>query len=284
MHPLPAAEAQRALASWSRFPVDSRPRPVVLISGVRDVLESTASFLDSFGTHVLASGGERTAWAWPGRLRSPHVTRSAGVPARVLAPVNAVLRGSGAASLRVVGAEPAVVPRWTDRGLQDLPGWRIDFAELDAQLLVPDPEPLPHAWLEPGDGELLDLRPLLEPSDGHHARGTGPRPRSRPSPSYRIEDDGRTITMWYFGSDARFTQVTRVEVHANDTAVLLHPVEEAMSEVDFVQDLASGRSTHVTLSEPLGNRVVVNRRGGACVVCRDTPDYHWRPAHPPDPD
>src|SRR5947209_6300514 len=109
---------------WSEFPIDHRPRPVVL-------LQSAVSI----GEHGFVDGQAKVAWI------SGAIVADVPVPAAVLALLNPHRRdGGGHQPLTIGAATRTHAPFVTDRGARELPAFALDVSGLHEPCIVLDPE------------------------------------------------------------------------------------------------------------------------------------------------
>lgn len=248
----PAVEARpgpvvpRAPAHHVDFPVDASPRPLVLLGPPVAVVSGFAD--DEEKTSALG-GGYRLAVAPPPTPAPGPVALPDGVVALPLigaAEAAAAMSGSGAGEpLALVRAEFGTAPFATDRGTLELPAWRFRTARgsVVARLAL-----APGAFWRFGQVPVSDLAGGAK-VDGARLTLTLPAPPA-PCP----------------GDAPVVSEPTAVE---SRTEVVVG-VRTAGEVGDCARTLELRMETHqVVLSAPLGNRLLVDERGGVIPATRD---------------
>lgn len=137
---------------------------------------------------------------------------------------------------QVTGWEACVLPRWTDRGVVDLPGWRVSFAAFGHALPVLDVATPPGVM-------LVDM----------HQAYRGP---AWWIPDGFVSADGLTLTARFLGYDEAFYDYPLAEVLESHDVVAFEAVGQLRPGVGYVEDSGQLRSVTFSLEAPLGERVV----------------------------
>jgi hypothetical protein len=233
---------KKALQLWAAFPVDASPRPLVLTDS--EVIGPANGFAPDGDAKLAFIYGafelKTTLPTGPSSVNGQQVMTAAQALAELRSqsgekksvpnplPIIAVQFGSGMFS--------------TDRGIRSLPAWIFRFAGVTDPALVLAIPPFDR-WPLPG----------MPTGDG------GPGPVS-------ISPDGRQLTLSFIGAQAGTgpcgAEYT-ADVKQSATAVSISTRELPKPNGDRGQCTLVGytRTVTVTLSSPLGNRVVVDSHG-----------------------
>lgn len=231
-------ELRRALAAWSRFPVRTSPRPVVLAGP--DVTGPPAGFPNGPDKLAYEAGAITFPPAMPQGPASAGGFRviTAGQAAALLRP-RTVTGPPAHTRLRVTTVRLGAAMFLTDRGLRRLPAWLFSFAAIRG----------PAAVLAVAPAQIFRL-----------PAPAGERPPLVDSAFSRT--GGRVLTVRFTGAPAGHGPCTAgysVRAAESATAVAVAVVEHAHGS-GGVACSAVGYSRQVTtrLTEPLGARVVVD--------------------------
>lgn len=220
--------ARWAVACWDAFPVDREPRPLVLL-----------------GPAAHARNGFRSQRAKRAYLNG-WIESEVELPSAVLEILGR--RPDGERPIVITAAEQCAVEQRTDRGPRWLPGWELTSAQTLGPIVVVDPEVVARTWSPP--------QPGTPPPSGHepgHAPVSG-------------EADGHTLTYRFTGGLPSFERYPSAEVVESAQAVAVVPQAEDIGPPGPRAAVGFGRRITVTLSEPLGARVLVNLHGQASEV------------------
>ena len=238
---IPAAtltQLRAALATWTTFPVGAAPRPLVLVSA--SAYGSSITF-DNQTKDAFESGAFNEPGSFP---NAPQ--ESDGYAITTAADALATLRAD---ATPVSGPHPTPTPLTitrikldraafqTDRGILSLPAWIFTFRGVQ------------------GSAPVLAVAPSARfptPSAALHA----------PTQSAYLAPDGKTLTVNLTGAAAGTGPCTAeytIDQLASDTAVAVSVQEHRHGTgSEFCASVGYFRTASVTLSEPLGARVLVN--------------------------
>lgn len=209
-------------ARWVRFPAGATPRPVVLADrAVR--LEGV--FLD-----------DEFERAWTQGLIRPDPSLPGGVAARL----STGTAPSGGSTLTVSDAAATTATFRCDRGLRELPAYRMEVTGLRGACLVLSPEV--ECWW---------------PADETEARrGTGG--------VGTVDDDGATLHLMALGGPLTAAQL--LEFHEEDAFVVVRAVSVVAPGSPAPRGAAKRVALTGRLRAPLGGRVLVDTTGRPVVV------------------
>jgi hypothetical protein len=236
MRPL---QPEEALALWTGFPIDRRPRPIVLMSfsrgpGGAPMLEDKTSVLRNA---EVVSDVEIPPWLLEA-LQPDYSPRRAGEPVRVR-------------SVRKVYPEFR-----TDRGHRPLPAYRIEFV---GPQYPPGKAPNPKAE---GIGyppmHAIDPAVQLWWPDGLSSQYRGGLSGLPPAV---LTNAGRTIRWLVHGSPPEYTDMWVDTVYESRTAVLIVAKERVRPGITGVPLVGVGRLLVAQLAEPLADRVLLQADG-----------------------
>jgi hypothetical protein len=230
-----------ALARWAEFPVDADPRPLVLVGPSIQPREG------------FTKGGAKLAFL------EGRIAVGGDVPESVLEAIRR--RGADHVNatphvhedLVLIGAERSSATFRTDRGLAELPAWRVTGPEVRAGIYVLDPEITERFWTPAP----------VEPSSG------------RQPPHMHIDasvgEDDCTLIVRFVGGPPDVAEYDSV-VFEDDRAVLVLPRERPRAAPAQIVHTMMGyrREVEVRLQSPLEARVVVDLRGDALTVERES--------------
>lgn len=215
-----------ALQRWEEFPVTREPRPIVRSSMEHAMYEDMRTD-PTF--RALLDGPTVPSGDLPAELRERALWYCRDVDTDEEQPLAPLVR--------------ADAPFSTDRGIQWLPAW----------LMYPDNRRDPFVALDPGFARQW----TWSPPDGY---------RGGENEVSRLDRDGVTLDYRFKGTPAAYADYPSATVYETATAVLVEPVEHDLDpdgvRLEFIED----REVRVRLAEPLGNRVLVGRDGGARTV------------------
>ena len=152
-------------------------------------------------------------------------------------------RPGGEAPIVITAARRAEIEQRTDRGPRWLPGWELTSEQTLGPIVVLDPEVLACAWSPPTAGPAPPAGP-----DPPQARVSG-------------EADGDTLVFRFTGAMPGSAEVVE---SAQAVAVVPEPEDQEPPEARVAVGFA--RRITVTLTHPLGARVLVDLHGHASEV------------------
>jgi hypothetical protein len=217
--------ARWAVGRWDEFPVDSEPRPLVLL-----------------GPTAHARNGFRSQRAKQAYLKG-WIESEVDVPDAVLEILGR--RPDGEKPIVITAAEQCAVEQPTDRGPRWLPGWELRSDQTLGPIVVLDPEVIAETWAPPEPGPPPPA--VAEP--GHAP--------------VRAEADGRTLTYRFMGALPNYEHYPSAEVIESPQAVAVVPHAEDVGPSGARIAPGFGHRITVTLEEPLGARVLVDLHGNA---------------------
>jgi hypothetical protein len=236
-----------ALAAWAKFPAQEHPRPLVLLEGLVNAPASGFTASDISVADNDKEAFDAGAITTPGSLPSGP-PNAGGYP--IINAASALDRiresGSGTASTVVTttGVRLGTASFLTDRGTVELPAWLVSFRGVTdpAQVLAVDPA-------------------LLFPA---------PDPAAVATIGAASTPDPRTLTLTFPGARAGTGPCTSdYHAHVTESAVA---VAVAIDETPHGPSttpcylMAYSRQVTVTLSQPLGARVLVDEKRGNAPV------------------
>jgi hypothetical protein len=231
--------ARWAVRRWDLFPVERRPRPLVL-AGHRAFVERGFRT----GAAKLAYLEGRTEFAVPVPdevVRELPLRREMG-PRRI-----------DAWPLLIRSAVRAETEFVTDRGRRRLPAWRLEAADALGPIWVLDPDVDPPEWLPPEPPPTP--RPDLTP------------PLADPGARAVLASDGITLTVDQLGGPPEYERYVRGDVVESPQAVTVVPIGVDVGPPGARRAIGYIHQITVRLTEPLGARVYVDLHGNAgCVT------------------
>jgi hypothetical protein len=219
-----------ALRRWETFPVDSAPRPLILTA---PPIRFEGRFLSEQAKLAFTYGDIRTSVPLPDGLMA-----ILGESEAELLPAAGKRRWKK--PMRITQAHLDKAEFATDRGIRELPAWRLTGPEVSGALWVLDPGPASHRWLPP---KLTAL----------------PGPPRRSPASAVIENDDLTLHYTFTGSPQ--VEYPTTETIESSRALIILPVTRRTRGVtSAVWQTALGvqRTTTAKLASALGNRVLIN--------------------------
>jgi hypothetical protein len=230
--------ARWGVSRWAGFPVDQVPRPLVLLG-------PTSHARNGFYSH-RAKRAFMNGW----------IQTEVAVPEAVLALLGRRPGPPDAeAAVVITAAGRCEVEQQTDRGPRRLPGWRLESDDTRGPILALDPEVIAQAWAPPETDPTHPPRP---------ARG---QPRGDPlGERASLAADGRTLTFRFIGALPMYERYPTAEVIESPHAVAVVPHGEDVGPPGMRIPPGYGHKIVVTLREPLGARVLVDRHGNAAEV------------------
>lgn len=238
--------ARWALQRWASFPVDHRPRPLVLTApltrferGFRSGdaklafhygdIEPAVPLPDGLLDLLRGSGSERGPRAEPRqrRWKSPLLITQAS-------------RGQ---------AEFA-----TDRGRREFPAWRLGGPEIGGALWALDPKVASGCWAPPEPGPP-------KPFDGLPHRGA----------SAVIDGDGLTLHFTFTGAPPGDAEYPAAEAIETDQALVVLPTAQNAGPPGWRTAIGCARTVITRLTRPLGERVVIDLDASPVMVLPHDP-------------
>jgi len=222
------SRARTALRLWDNFPVDAHPRPLVLTA---PPVTGPEGFTSDEAKIAFMDGA---------------IAPGEGITSEVLQALGAGDVGEYRGHiLRVLDVSRTTAPFRTDRGPRSLPAWAIRLSETQGMVAVLDPQVQAAAWLPAG------IDPALA---GASMQGG------------RLDQEGRSLTLTFFGSPRVYADYPRADVFESHAAVLVCPVEVDRGGTGLRRAYAELREVSATLQEPLGARVLISLAGGPLTV------------------
>lgn len=208
---------------WAAFPIDATPRPIVLLDG-RVRIEGG-----------FAEGVSKLAW-----LAGAVETRVP-LPAAVLALLPAQQREGGQTALAITEAVLTEAEFQCDRGLRQLPAYRLRLSGLAGSCVVLSPEV--SCWWTANDAEQV-----------------------RDAAMATVDDDGVTVHLSAFGGV--LTQFHRVVFQEHPTCVVARIItsERSVPTGTAVAAVGLRRTILGRLRTPLGGRVLLRTTGQPLAV------------------
>ena len=136
----------------------------------------------------------------------------------------------------------------TDRGRRQLPAWKVQARDVPEPIWALDPATIRQTWWPP---------------DGQVREWTGT--------TAVLDPDGRKLTMTFPGGPTKWTQYPTAEVLESGGALALIPVEVDTGPAGLRTMVGYAREVAVTLSRPLGNRVLLDQIGAPVMVSTGAP-------------
>ena len=220
--------ARWAVARWDAFPVTRAPRPLVLL-----------------GPAAHARNGFRSQRAKRAFLNG-WIESEVDLPDGILEVLGR--HPGGDAPIVITAARRAEIEQRTDRGPRWLPGWELTSAQTLGPIVVLDPDILAAVW---------------SPEDPGPVPPAGPEPAHAP---VSAEADGGALIYRFTGGAPSHERYASAEVVESGRAVAVVPEAEDIGPPGARPAIGFGRRVTVTLSEPLGDRVLVDLHGRASEV------------------
>ena len=243
---------EKAAAMWARFPVDANPRPIVMAGRLK--ADSVTAFPDGDSKVAFLAGQFDLKGKLPAAPEQYH-----GYPVITAEAAFDQLRqpsAKGASTthrLDVTHARLGLATFTTDRGLRELPAWLFDLITVHGYVAVL----------------------AVAPSAVYQSAEQGYDSRAAD-----ISDDGTTLSVRFTGSGVGTgpcTSTYELATYESPQAVAVSVIEHrngvgpsaSPSDKRVVCNLVGyGRHAETTLTQPLGNRVVVYDTGAVLSVGR----------------
>jgi hypothetical protein len=250
------ARAREAVGRWDALPfrLGDRPRSFVLTETVREVGFRT-------GWAKIAMLGGRIARAAEVEVPDAVLTalspryRGAGDPVTALA---AEMDLSHGRVLQITGARRGLAAFATDRGSRTFAAWFVEIEDAPGAAVVLDPDVECHSVTG-----LSGVCVVRVADSGVVDDGVEQVARVGTGPVARVEPDGRTLKVQFVGSPEIYTDYPSAHAVEGGNAVAVVPI--AVERTDpMAARLAYGQVREVTvvLTEPLGDRVIIDWRTG----------------------
>jgi len=236
----PAARA--ALKLWASFPATASPRPIVLLGGAMN--PPAGGFTSDVAKLAFVQGNFR--------LSAPLPTAPARSHGYAIVPVGQALKTTAIAgpALVVTRVTLGTASFQTDRGLRELPAWKLYFSGGIG----------PATLLAVAPGDIFVPPRVLK----------GPNSLVAGLDSAAASSDGRTITVAFAGGlagskpcDVNYSPFLTTSAHAVAISVIPHPVATGPN----IACPAIAQERHLTFhpGRPLGGRVLINGANGAVI-------------------
>lgn len=236
--------ARWALQRWASFPVDHRPRPLVLTA---PLTRFERGFRSGNAKLAFLHGDIETAVPLPDGLLD--LLRS-GEPRPPAAPGMRRWKSP----LLITQASPGQAEFATDRGLREFPAWRLAGPEIDGASWVLDPEIAADCWAPP------------EPAPPKPSGGLPHRVASAV-----IGADSLTLHFTFTGATPEYVEYPAAEVIETDQALVVLPTARDVGPPGLRLLIGCARTVTARLTRPLGERVVIDLDASPVIV---------RPHHP----
>ncbi|HEX4778737.1 MAG TPA: hypothetical protein VFW74_18325 [Acidimicrobiia bacterium] len=249
------AEAQPALAAWSRFPVDASPRPLILLQDTE--LLGTRGFPDNLSKDAYDGGSFVPPAQFPA---SPPA--AGGYPvvsaqdALVMLKAEASPGPPPATSLTITDVRLDTTTFPTDRGARTVPAWLFSFRGVPDAAAVAAVAP-PARFVAPGLAELA-LRRRSTPN----LLGVGSLGGTS------VSADGRDLTVTFVGGPPGTGPCSKqYGGHATESrtavAIAIEPTGTPRPEPSVACSMVGyRRQVVIHLDTPLGERVLIDAIGG----------------------
>ncbi len=236
--------ARWALRRWETFPVDLRPRSLVLAGPLTRV---ERGFRSGAAKLAFLHGDIEAVVPLPDGLLEMFHTSEAGLKA---------MPGKRAwqSPLLITRASPGQAEFATDRGRREFPAWQLGGPDVDGTLWVLDPAVASRRW---------------EPPDPAPQKPFGGLPHRVASAA--IEDDGLTVHFTFVGSPPSLTEYPAAEAVETGQAIVILPVERDIGPPGIRAAPGCYRTVTARLGRPLGGRVLVDLDASPVVVATHDP-------------
>jgi hypothetical protein len=258
--PTPINPPTAALAGWSTFPVDQRPRPVVLIintsppRGYSTVEGKIAATCRKFTLAITLSKAvpfaANVSWLTGDTGIYPSISAAAAMAAMKQSAPKSDPNCATVQPLVVTGVRFGRSELITDRGTAQIDSWLFSMKGMDGEMAYPA--------LTPGSMWNFDMT------------------KSTPESGSTVSGDGHTLTYSFFGAPSNSGPCGadyRGVIAESDAAVAIavQTISHAQPGQPIACDLvAAVRSVTVTLATTLGGRVVLDDGSNAMPVCPST--------------
>ncbi len=225
------AWARWALQRWEAFPVDVRPRPLVLTA---PPTRFERGFRSGDAKLAFMHGDIEAAVPLPDGLLEALRDGESGLRA-------APGKRRWKSPLLITQARPGRAEFATDRGMRDFPAWRLSGPEIGGALWVLDPAVASRRWTPPEPAPP-------KPFDGLPHR----------SASAAVESDGLTLHFTFTGAPPEYTEYPAAETVETSQALVVVPAGRGVGPPGWRPAIGCARTVMVRLASPLGGRVVVD--------------------------
>lgn len=258
--PTPINPPTAALSGWSTFPVDQRPRPVVLIintspprgfaSNAGKIAANCRKFTSAIVLSKAVPFAANVSWSTGDTGIYPSISAAAAMAA--------MMQGAPMSDPNCATVQPLVITgvRFgrseliTDRGTAQIDSWLFSMRGMDGEMAYPA--------LTAGSMWNFDMT------------------KSTPESGSTVSADGHILTYSFFGAPsssgpcgADYRGVAAESQAA--VAIAVQTISHAQPGQPVMCDLMAGvRSVTVTLATALGGRVVLDDTGNAIAVCPST--------------
>jgi hypothetical protein len=217
--------ARWALQQWETFPVDARPRPLIL---------TAPPFRFERG---FRSGGAKMAFF------NGDIAATVPLPEGLLEVLHEGRPGArhGKSPLLITQADRCQAEFASDRGRREFPAWRLGGPGIDGAMLVLDPAIVSRCWTPP------------EPAPPKPLAGLPHR-----AASAAVESDGMTLHFTFTGSPPAYTDYPGAETVETGQALVVLPVARDVGPPGWRQAVGCIRTVVTRLASPLGERAVVD--------------------------
>jgi hypothetical protein len=236
--------ARWALQRWASFPVDHRPRPLVLTA---PLTRFERGFRSGDAKLAFLHGDIETAVALPDGLLdllrgSERGPRAAPQKRRWKSP------------LLITQASPGQAEFATDRGLREFPAWRLGGPEIGGALWALDPKVASGCWAPPEPAPP-------KPFDGLPHRGA----------SAVIDGDSLTLHFTFTGAPPEYAEYPAAEAIETDQALVVLPTARNVGPPGPRGAIGCARTVITRLTRPLGERVVIDLDASPVMVLAHDP-------------
>jgi hypothetical protein len=236
--------ARWALQRWASFPVDHRPRPLVLTA---PLTRFEGGFRSGEAKLAFLRGDIEPAVPLPDELldllrRSERGPRAAPQKRRWKSP------------LLITQASPGQAKFTTDRGLRELPAWRLGGPEVGGGFWALDPVVASGCWAPPEPAPP-------KPFDGLPHRAA----------SAVIDGDGLTLHFTFTGAPPGDAEYPAAEVIETDQALVVLPTARNVGPPGWRTAIGCARAVITRLTRPLGERVVIDFDASPVMVLANDP-------------
>jgi hypothetical protein len=253
-HPLPSPPTT-ALASWNDFPADHHPRPILLLGDYQpgQGFDSNDAKIAGFICHKFSLAAplptaipDRAAATWPDGTKVTYAATAASTAFSGLTQSGTFEPDcSSVAALPVTAIRFGVAGFETDRGQAQMSAWLFRASG---------------AWAE-----------FAEPALVTSAFWKGGYVMGAVGGGATVSSDGLHLTFGFVGGapsgpcGSDYTAAAAESAHAVAIAVKAYPLQSGGSVVCDL--IGHSRSVEVTLSAPLGGRVLLDETGTPLVAC-----------------
>jgi hypothetical protein len=230
--------AHWAVERWAAFPLDEKPRPLVLVESRVRVEQG---FATASAKRAFVEGRVESAVKLPEEVMATLRLRSH--PAR-----------PGIEPLTIDAAALEEAEFMTDRGKRNLPAWRLSATDALGAIWVLDPD-------------VADWRPTADAAP-RYPQGQGPGHRG--GMPVEVGQDDRSLFVHWLGGAPNCERYSRSEVVESTTAVAVVPVGEDVGPPGPRTAVGYVHRVPAVLREPLRARVLVDLNGNPQQAIRHT--------------